>query len=487
MSDQPPISPHAAWAQLRFAVVGPLLSAPPAPGQLRAALVALSHKTWRHPVTGEPVRFAPDTIERWYYQARRARQDPVGALRRSLRKDAGAHPAVHDRLATELLAQYRQNKHWSVKLHYDNLLARIEADPTLGPAPSYASVRRFMRAHGLEKRSRPRHGHRAGAKRAEARHDARETRSFEAEHVNGLWHLDFHSSNRPLLTPAGQWLHPKLIAISDDRSRLAVHAQWYFSETAEVLVHALVQAVCKAGLPRALLTDNGAAMMAEELVQGLTRLGIQHDPTLPYSPHQNGKQEVFWATLEGRLMAMLEDVADLSLHDLNHYTHAWIEMEYKHAIHRETGDKPIDRFRRGPSVTRPSPTTEALEQAFRQQVTRAQRKSDGTLSLEGVRFEIPDRFRHMRRLTLRYARWNLQRVHIVDPRTETLLTPIYPLEKRAHAGRKRRPRAELTPEPAPDSPDQPMAPLLRKLLADYAATGRPPPYLAKPDDKESSE
>ncbi len=51
----------------------------------------------------------------------------------------------------------------------------------------------------------------------------------------------------------------------------------------------------KRGLPRALMTDNGAAMLAEETRQGLSRLAIVHETTLPYSPYQNGKQEVFWA------------------------------------------------------------------------------------------------------------------------------------------------------------------------------------------------
>jgi putative transposase len=48
------------------------------------------------------------------------------------------------------------------------------------------------------------------------------------------------------------------------------------------------------------MTDNGAAMMAEEFTGGLHALGIVHQTTLPYSPQQNGKQEVFWARLEGR-------------------------------------------------------------------------------------------------------------------------------------------------------------------------------------------
>ena len=40
------------------------------------------------------------------------------------------------------------------------------------------------------------------------------------------------------------------------------------------------------GLPRALLTDNGPAMVAEEVKEGLLHLGIVHEKTLPYSPYQ---------------------------------------------------------------------------------------------------------------------------------------------------------------------------------------------------------
>jgi len=55
---------------LRFLVVGPLLAAPPAAGELRETLEALSRTEWIHPTTGERTRFALSTIERWYYQAK---------------------------------------------------------------------------------------------------------------------------------------------------------------------------------------------------------------------------------------------------------------------------------------------------------------------------------------------------------------------------------------------------------------------------------
>jgi transposase InsO family protein len=34
------------------------------------------------------------------------------------------------------------------------------------------------------------------------------------------------------------------------------------------------------------MTDNGAAMVSEEFVCGLARLGVVHQTTLPYSPYQ---------------------------------------------------------------------------------------------------------------------------------------------------------------------------------------------------------
>jgi putative transposase len=55
---------HDRWAQLRFSVVGQLLAAPPPTGELRSELEKLAAREWRHPASGEPVRFAISTIQR---------------------------------------------------------------------------------------------------------------------------------------------------------------------------------------------------------------------------------------------------------------------------------------------------------------------------------------------------------------------------------------------------------------------------------------
>ncbi len=93
------------WARLRFAIIGPLLAAPPAPGELRQALQALAERCWQHPCSGAPVRFSYATLERWYYAARRA-PDPVAMLRRR-RRDAGRARRLSAPLIQALEQQYR--------------------------------------------------------------------------------------------------------------------------------------------------------------------------------------------------------------------------------------------------------------------------------------------------------------------------------------------------------------------------------------------
>src|SRR5262249_36978738 len=155
-------------------------------------------------------------------------------------------------------------------LHYDNLRVLVERDPALGTLPSYATVRRYMKAVGLVKRRRLSSKETAAVREAERRLEGREGRSYEAADVNGLWHLDFHPGSKKGLTAAGEWVTPQLLGVLDDRSRLACHAQWYLrDENAEDLVHGLSQAIQKRGLPRALMTDNGSAEIAAEVVQGL--------------------------------------------------------------------------------------------------------------------------------------------------------------------------------------------------------------------------
>ena len=468
------------WARLRFSIIGPLLAAPPAPGEVHDALATLAARTWRHPISGQDVRFGLSTIERWYYAARSA-ADPIAALRdrpRPRGRFASLSPGVID----TLVQQYREHPGWTAQLHVDNLRAALAG--TGLSVPSYPTVRRYLKAQGMFRQAAPKRTS-AGAVLARDRLEHREVRSFELDHVSALWHLDFHHGARRVLTRAGTWEKPFLLGILDDRSRLVCHLQWYLDESAQSLVHGLSQAFMKRGLPRALMTDNGAAMLADETVSGLNRLGVLHQTTLPYSPYQNAKQESFWGRIEGRLMPMLEGEPALTLELLNRATQAWVEQEYHRTEHSEIGATPLARYLAGPNVRRDCPAPTVLADAFRIEAPRRQRRADGTVTLHGQRFEIPSRYHALAVVHLRYARWDLTRVDLVDPHTGAVLCPITPLDKSANAERTRRPR---TPSAVDLSPLPPagMAPLLTQLLADYAATGLPPAYLPAPHSAAST-
>jgi hypothetical protein len=219
-------------------------------------------------------------------------------------------------------------------------------------------------------------------------------------------------------------------------------------------------------------------MLAEETREGLARLGVNHETTLPYSAYQNGKQEVFWAQLEGRLMELLRGGESLRLEFLNNVSQAWVEQDYHRRTHSEIGSAPLDRMLAGPQVSRPSPKLESLQLAFTRQINRSQRRSDATVTVDGVRFEVPARFSHFPRLTLRYASWDLSRLVLVDPDRGTSLARLLPQDKQQNASGHRKSIEAVAVLPVRTStPDKKMPALVRKWLADYAATGIPPAYL----------
>lgn len=288
------------WAQFRFAVIGKLLSSPPPKGQLQKTIERLSRQIYQHPVdANRRISIGASTIERWYYKAKAA-ADPIAALGRKIRKDAGIRWSMSETLLEALKCQYHAHRRWNVQLHYDNLAALVKEQPQLGPMVSYKTVLRCMRDNGWMQIHQPALPSR-GQQRAAARLCRREVRGFEVAHLHGLWHLDFHQARISIVDAKGKWHRPMALAICDDHSRLCCHLQFYLAETAQCLVHGLTQAFMKRGLPRALLTDNGAAMLAEETRNGLSRLGIDHKTTLPYSPYHYVADKIMWRNITARL------------------------------------------------------------------------------------------------------------------------------------------------------------------------------------------
>ena len=188
---------------------------------------------------------------------------------------------------------------------------------------------------------------------------------------------------------------------------------------------------------------------------------------------------------------MLDGVRELTLELLNRATQAWVELEYNRTVHEELGCSPLECYLAVADVGHDCPSSDDLTDAFRRDVTRTLRRSDATFRLQGRRFEIPSRYRHLDKLRLRYAQWNLSRVDLLDPYTNDVLCPVYPLDKHANADRRRRTLAPIPDDTEPDtdahSNASDVAPLLRHLMAEYAATGLPPAYLTFNRDVDAPE
>ena len=189
---------------------------------------------------------------------------------------------------------------------------------------------------------------------------------------------------------------------------------------------------------------------------------------------------------------MLDGVAQLTLDLLNHATEAWTEIEYNRAVHREPSCSPVDRFARSPDVLRSSHSSESLRDAFHLETKRSHRWNDGTISLKGIRFEIPARSRHFCEVAVRYARWDLGQVDLVDRHSGTILAPIYPLDKCANADGCRaviEPGSTYVPPENRRRTAGELRPLLNGILQEYSATGMPAAYLPKrpfPQNGETS-
>jgi hypothetical protein len=118
--------------------------------------------------------------------------------------------------------------------------------------------------------------------------------------------------------------------------------------------------------------------------------------------------------------------------------------------------------------------------AFTAQVGRIQRRSDGTISLGATRFEVPSRYGHFQQIHLRVAAWDLSQVHMVDPKSGAILCRLFPLDKHKNAQGERAARiGPLNPPTTVTLPPSGMAPLLERLIQQYAVTGLPPAYLPK--------
>ena len=170
------------------------------------------------------------------------------------------------------------------------LLAWLEArDPrTVWPAAS--SVGELLRREGLVSERR----------RVVRREPHPGPPQIAAKEANDLWTADFKGQ---FPTRSGWWCYP--LTILDHTSRRCLALDGLCGTEGAGVWRSFERTFREAGLPRAILTDNGTPFVAARGLRGFTKLsvwwlklGIRPLRTEPASPQQNGAHERFHRTLK---------------------------------------------------------------------------------------------------------------------------------------------------------------------------------------------
>lgn len=175
---------------------------------------------------------------------------------------------------------------------------------------------------------------------------------------------------------------------------------------------------------------------------------------------------------------MLENVETLTPPDLNDATVTWVERECHRRAHRGTGVTPLQRLAGSGDASRPCPGGDGLRAAFRIGAGRRVRRSDGTVTVEGVRYRPPPPWRHLRGVDPRVARRDLSGVDMVDGRTGDRISALRPVDLQRNAdGIRRRTGRGAGGGDADSAAGSGPAPLLKRLQDERDATGLPPAWL----------
>ena len=152
------------------------------------------------------------------------------------------------------------------------------------PVPSIAALARIFREAGVA-RKEPRKKPRAAYRR------------FVYPAPNACWQLD---ATEYVLDGGRKCVIFQLI---DDHSRYAVASHAAVGETFRDAIRVVREAIKRHGVPQRLLSDNGIALnpsrrgIIGQLVEYVTRLGVEPITGKPYKPTTQGKNERFHQTL----------------------------------------------------------------------------------------------------------------------------------------------------------------------------------------------
>lgn len=393
-------------AMLRFGVISPLLT--DTGETMLQRFEELSGRIWTLP-NGTLRQFTAATIEDWYYSYRKYGFD---ALVNPPRKDKGHHRCVEPALAEAIdgvLKETPKLRGSSIMRRLDSLGLRSDGEPSEATIYRYLRKVRPLVLQDAETKGR---------------------RAFEAPHAGSLYQTDIMYG--PYVTvrqPNGRTAKKQtyLIAILDDHSRLACHAEFFLQQGLSEYLNVLEGAIRRRGVPERVYCDNGQVFLSSQVKRIAAEIGTQIIHTKVRDAAAKGKIERWFQTVRSQFLEDNQKIDQLG--ELKRRFADWMEC-YNQAKHSSLNSSPMEKWLRSPKHPRMLPTHFDVSDLFWLECTRVVKK-DGTFSLSAVRYETNYVYAGQK-VTVRYNLQDLSCVHVYHD--GAFVGRSYPLNPQANSG-----------------------------------------------------
>lgn len=354
--------------------------------------------------------FSPKTINCWLYSYK---HNGFNGLIPASRNDIGNSRAISKKLQPEIIELRKNYINLNVSLFYDLL---IDKGIILRNDFSYATLHRFLKKQDLVKDRLP---------------DPHIRQRFQHVEVGILWQGDVYHG--PYINNGSKKIKAYLIAFIDDASRRITGARFMPSEKATSLSIVFKDALLSCGKPKILYVDNGSVYRSEFLQVACAELGIALVHTKPYDPKSKGKIERFFKTVDESFIPLLKKEDLISFDVLNTQFELWLHNKYHHKVHSSNGTTPMEYFINQADKVNFISDAKEIDEAFLLRATRKV-KSDGTISLDGVFYEVPPVYIGSR-IDVRFPANNKDKLFIYEDNIRTVSISKADLNAKAHAKR----------------------------------------------------
>lgn len=334
----------------------------------------------------------------------RGTDDRAGVLLSRPRCDRGVFRKLTEPQKKALMRWRHDNPYRGAAELQEELM--VHDTTNTGPVSSTATIARFLRSVGLDRRTLVRARRESGPVKVRL--------SYEASYPQSIWLADTKGPNLYVQDPAnpGQAVLARPILFVDDHSRYFTAFSYVAEETEKTVMLLFRRAIALFGAPDILYVDRGSPYMGKSLEKAAALVGCRVTHTKARDAAAKGKVEkalqYIYQKLETELLIRKPPPG---IGQANGYLAALITQDYHRRVHSSTGQTPEERFLSFPPEYRRFVSDKALTMIFlpfeKSHVTKT-----GLIRLNKRHYLAPDLRLYGKWVEVRYDPLDLSKVFV---------------------------------------------------------------------------